>query len=688
MMAAAMYGVVQLFVLSYPTRSVGLGTVLLALVAGVYVCGTAVALLELTYTRVIADRTGQSLIDVVNTTSYTTAPSVEELVKVLPLLVVGLHAKVRRQWGLADFTVLGAGLGAGFGLLESLLRYSLDADRALARHGGWIVPDSLSPPYIPGPGQVLTSWLPSPAASLDLGQTGDISVPTFNHLAWTAVAGLGVGFLWRAKGWMKPLVLVPLAVSVAHHTLNNYVVQHPTDRQAKQWLEHLDGKLWLAPLVALLLAMAVDSVCLRRGKRRIPGLLLSAERADGDTAAVLIRYACRRLPWTLLIALRFVRLRRALCYAAAVAPPPSLEPLRRAVAYIATRIDATDHERAWRTADVRAHVRGIRAAVGGRRRLVALIPCVLLLPSVLFLCVGSFKSTAGLQDYFTTGAGPRILLGFAMAALVWIVWQLAILVRTWRHAAAHLLGEQLAAHRLRLSSALASATIGTLLLWRSAGPTGPDGRVIPATHLLDALDNFLAYLGFALLLLSLLALFPPGAGLALAGGSAVGGLAAEGVLAATGLGAAGIALMVAGAAGSGGEASGEESPSPESKQRNSTDPEHAERVGAAREQKVAELTDGTIPSGEPGKPGLKVTKPGAGTTDVDVIGSDGSYIAVGGPAKARNLAKFGEKCHILKYAAEQQGVRAQVYLEEGTPEPALRLARKILGDGNVHTFTR
>lgn len=119
-----------------------------------------------------------------------------------------------------------------------------------------------------------------------------------------------------------------------------------------------------------------------------------------------------------------------------------------------------------------------------------------------------------------------------------------------------------------------------------------------------------------------------------------------------------------------------------------TDPATAERVGAAREQKVAELTNGTVPSGAPGKPGLKVTKPGAGTTDVDVIGGDGSYIAVGGPAKARNLAKFGEKCHILKYAAEQQGVRAQVYLEEGTPESALSLARKILGEGNVHTFTR
>ncbi|MFI7402960.1 PrsW family glutamic-type intramembrane protease [Streptomyces sp. NPDC049541] len=551
MMAAAMYGVVQLFVLSYPTRSVRLATVLLALIVGVYVCGTAVALLELAYTRVIADRTGQSLIEVVNTTSYTTAPWVEELVKVLPLLLVGLHAKVRRQWGLADFTVLGAGLGAGFGLLESLLRYSLDADRAFARHGGWIVPDSLTPPYIPGPSQVLTSWLPSPAASLDLGQTGDIAVPTFNHLAWTALAGLGVGLLWRLKSWVKPLAVVPLAASVAHHTLNNYVVQHPTDRQAKQWLEHLDGELWLAPLAALLLAMAADWVCLRRGKRGISGLLLSAERADSDTAAVLIRYASRRIPWTLLIALRFVRLRRALCYAAAGTPPPALEPLRRGVADIATRIDATDHERAWRTADIRARVRAARAAAGdGRRRLVALIPVVLLLPSVLFLCVGSFKSTAGLQDYFTTGAGPKILLGFAMAALVWIAWQLAILLRTWRQAADHPLGEQLATHRLRFASALASATIGTLLVWRSAGPAGPDGRVIPPAHLLDALNHFLVYLGFALLLLSLLALFPPGAGLALAGVSAWGEGAVGAALAAR-LGATGIALMAAGAVGGG-----------------------------------------------------------------------------------------------------------------------------------------
>ncbi len=689
MVTAALYGVVQLFALSWPTRSVRLSTVLLTLLVGVYACGTATALVELAYTRAMAAATGRSLLAVVNTTAYTTAPWVEELLKITPLLLAGLYTKVRRQWGLTDFTILGAALGAGFGLLEALLRYSLDADRALARHGGWLIPDSLAAPYVPGPGEVFTSWLPSPAAALDLGRTGDIAVPTFTHLAWSALAGLAVGILWRARSWWKPLAPIPFAAAVAHHTLNNYVSGHRAG-EAGDWLETLDAWLWAAPLLPLLLSMTADTVCLHRAKRRVPDALLAAERTDGDTASALIRYASWRLPWTPLIALRFLRLRRALCYATAATPPgdaATLDPLHSAVTETATRIDATDHAQSWRTADVRARIRAVRGATSPRHsRLLVLIPCVLALPSVLFLGIGSFKSTAGLQEYFETGPGPRILQGFAVAAVAWSAWLLTALLRTWRGAAAALLAEQLATHRFRCASALTSAATGTLLLWRSTGPTGPAGRIIPATHLLDALDHFLAYLGFALLLLSLLALFPPGAGLALAGSGAAGGLTAEAALAAARLGLAGIALMAAAAAGS--EAPDDGASSPGDDQPHSTDPERAERVGAAREQRVAELTDGTIPSGEPGKPGMKVTKPGAGTTDVDVIGGDGSYIAVGGPAKARNLAKFGEKCHILKYAAEQQGVRAQVYLEEGTPEPALRLARKILGDGNVHTFTR
>ncbi|MEU5886419.1 PrsW family glutamic-type intramembrane protease [Streptomyces sp. NPDC047461] len=547
MVAAALYGVAQLFLLSWPTRSIGPATVLLAVLVGVYGCGTAAALLELEYTRVIAEQTGESLIRVVNTTSYTTAPWVEELVKVTPLLLIGLHTRIRRQWGLTDFTVLGAALGAGFGLLEALLRYSLDTDRALARHDGWIVPDSLSAPYIPGPSQVFTSWLPAPVAPLDLGRGGEVHVATFTHLVWTAVAGLGIGVLFRAHGWWKPLALIPLGAATAAHTLNNYAATHART-PADDWLTSLNNVLWAALPAALLLAMTADLLALHRAKRDLPDVLLAAERRDGDTAAALIHYASLRPPWTPLIALRFIRLRRSVRYEATTASPDAAALLRQAAADLATRISATDEARHWSRPDLRARIRAARPT--GARRLLPLIPAVLLLPSVLFLGLGSFKSTVAVQEYFTTGAGPEILRAFAVAALAWTAWQLSLLLRTWRPTATHPLAEHIALHRFRSASALGAATAGTLLLWRSLGGAGTDGPAGRTAHLLEALDRFLIYLGFALLLLSLLALLGTGPGLALAG-VGVTGEGALGVALAARLGLAGVALMVVGAAGGG-----------------------------------------------------------------------------------------------------------------------------------------
>lgn len=608
MVAAAVYGVLQLAALSWPTRSVRLSTVLLAILVGAYACGTAAALLELAYTRTIAAQTGRSLVDVVNTTAYTTAPWVEELAKAAPLLLAGLYTRVRRQWGLTDFTILGAALGAGFGLLEALLRYSLDADRALSRHGGWLIPDSLSPPYVPGWGEAATSWLPSPVATLHLDRTGDVTVATFTHLTWTTLAGLAVGILLRARKRWKPLAALPFAAAVAHHTLNNYVAGPGHARsEAAQWLATLDDRLWAAPLLALLLAMTADLISLHRARRTLPGILLAGERTNGDTAGNLIRYASWRWPWTPLIALSFIRLRRALCYGASApsSAPASRtsdgthtldEPLHRVVADLATRIDATDNPHAWSSpAAIRVRVRAYLGAAGtgtaqrGRRLLLALVPWALVLPSVLFLGVGSFRSTADLQEYFTTGIGPKILQACAAAAMVWTAWLLTVLLRTWHRATTHLLAEQLAVHRFRFSTALSSATAGTLLLWRSITSSGSSvGPVIPTSHLLEALDHFLAYLGFALLLLSLLALFPPGAGLALAGSGTAGGLTAEGALLAVRLGAAGIALIVAGAGG--GNSAGESDRSGEGDQGKSRDGsiDESEKAFSPKERRIAE----------------------------------------------------------------------------------------------------
>ncbi|CAL9554290.1 hypothetical protein SUDANB176_04512 [Streptomyces sp. enrichment culture] len=567
MVAAAVWGVLQLFAVSWPTRSVRLSTVLLALAVGVYGCGVATALVQLAYTRVHADQSGRSLIAVVNTTGYTVAPWVEELIKITPLLLAGWSLRIRRQWGLTDFVVLGGALGAGFGLLEAVLRFGLDADRAMARGEGWIIPDSLSPPYVPGAGQVFTAWLPAPFSQLDMA--GPPVTETFTHLVWTAVAGFGVGLLWRTRGGMRLLSVPPVVAAVVHHTVNNYVARNPGG-QAEQWLESLDGKAWAAPLVCLAVAMVVDLRRLHRGKRTVPGVLLASERADGDSAAALLRYASWRLPWSLLIVLRYVKLRRSLSYAATSAPPDDTGELRRVVAGITARMDASDNRHAWRTVDIRAWLKAARAARRPRDRWLLLIPCVLVLPSLLFLVAGSFPATAGLQEFFTTGSGPKILMGFGIAALAWIAYQLTTLLRTWRSVSAQPMGELLAAHRFRLGTALGAAVTGTLLLWRGFGEAGPDGRAVRTLHLLDALDTFLVYLGFALLLLSLLALFPPG-GLALAGGGVTGALTAEAALTAGALGTAGIVLMGLGASnGSGGDYNAW----PRSKRKGRTKPEH------------------------------------------------------------------------------------------------------------------
>src|SRR5207245_207458 len=84
-------------------------------------------------------------------------------------------------------------------------------------------------------------------------------------------------------------------------------------------------------------------------------------------------------------------------------------------------------------------------------------------------------------------------------------------------------------------------------------------------------------------------------------------------------------------------------------------------------------------------PNMKVF--GASTsTEVDVLGKAGEYIGVGGPAKGRSLADFGQKLSALKDAAKQVGTTAKYYLELGTSQAAIDLAKKILGDNNVVIF--
>lgn len=105
-------------------------------------------------------------------------------------------------------------------------------------------------------------------------------------------------------------------------------------------------------------------------------------------------------------------------------------------------------------------------------------------------------------------------------------------------------------------------------------------------------------------------------------------------------------------------------------------------VGAAREIAVARMVGGTV-QGRPGGMGLPIVQPNVGASDVDVVAPNGDYIVVGGPAKASKFSLYVRSLHILRYAADEAGVGAKAYFDEGTPNSVVQAAERVLGKENV-----
>ncbi|MFK4274154.1 PrsW family intramembrane metalloprotease, partial [Streptomyces milbemycinicus] len=378
---------------------------------------------------------------------------------------------------------------------------------------------SLQAPWIPGPDQVFAAWFPAPFTTLDFGGAHP-AADTSPHLVYTAAAALGVGILMRGRRWLRALGLVPIATACAHHMLANYAAAQPGARDTQSLVEDLNGILWTIPLA----------------------VLLREERAGRTGFAALTGYGLWCVPWSTLIALRFARMRRALFYAAAGTPYADSAPLHRTVAWTTAQIDATDHQHAWQGVGPRTVRQAARTLRDRRRGWFILISLVLMLPALVFVGAGSFPAAAELQQRFTTNDGPAVLMAFGIAALLWTTWTLTRLMRIWQATSTLPLADAHAVIRFRIWTALGSLIAGTALLLRMHQEgLGAGDKLFRNFHLLEALNNFLAYLGFALILLALLALFPPGGGLAFAGaGVAAGTITVEAAIHATALGTLGI----------------------------------------------------------------------------------------------------------------------------------------------------
>jgi hypothetical protein len=548
---AACYGVLQLAVLGWGARTVRLGTLALAIGTGLYGCGLIAALLQIAYTRILSALSGQRLFDVVIVAGHTVDPVIEELVKIAPLLVIGCRSRARAQWRLTDHLLVGAALGAGFGLLEALLYVGGDAGRALRFPDGWVVPTGLRPPYVPGIEQALTSWLPGPYS---VSQLSPVGPDTGFHIVWSAVAGLGVGMLLRWRGPSRLFGLLPVVLVSAAHAAHNYDPATTTHSTAGDMLARpfvtVEPLLGLWPLLALAFAVWSDDRVLRRGKRADPGLLLPGERPDGLSGlAVLGRYAVIRPPYTALVAHRYALLRRTASYARTTPEGIRLA----ALAYEArARIEVTGTFMAW----TRVSLRAVLARGRPRRLWILLVWAVLALPVVVYFLLGTTPGMGGAQKGLASPVIFPVLMVLACAGLALVAWQLAMAVRalprTWREPVT----ERAVGVQLRVLSGVGVLLLGGLDLYAWIVGTPAGGRVVSNAHVLNALSDLLLYAGLALLIAGFVFFPPAGIAAVVGGGLVFVPTVTGGFIALEALGLSGVLLAQADSGGS--VSSGEE----------------------------------------------------------------------------------------------------------------------------------
>lgn len=575
MVVAACWGVVQLAVVGSLTRTVRVVTLLLAVAVGMYGCGILTIGLQYAVTRAWARVTGEPVFQVVATAGYTVDPFIEEVVKVLPLIVAALWLPTRRQWTLTDYTLVGAGLGAGFGLLEALMRFGDRADRAVAFPTGWLFP-SFSPPFIPDLPTSLTSWLPAPVSAIDL--LAFPAAPATNpHLVWSAVAGFGIGVLARVGSRWRVLGVLPVVLVGADHAAFNYALtltgRTPLGDVVTAPLRWAHPSLWAWPLIVLAIAVALDLSRARRARAAHPDLLLAGESPTviGEWVAA-VRYAALRPPWPGVVVWRFVLMRRAALHAATHdrgTTHDSTAGLLAEVTRTRALLDQAGTSQAWRGVGVRRALRqpnalhqpdrqGTGRVARLKRHWPVAVWTVLALPTVLYYGIGSTPALATTQDTLSRPWVLPVLVVLLLAGLGWTAWQAVAAARALP-ATTRLPGVEPATRTAaHVGIGAGALLLGVVVLSAALTGTPPDQAVIDNYfHVLDAVSDLLLVAGIALMLASII-FFPPVAAIAVAGGGIVlVPTVTSGFLTLTALGLSGILLSQAvGGAGARGIGSG------------------------------------------------------------------------------------------------------------------------------------
>jgi RsiW-degrading membrane proteinase PrsW (M82 family) len=489
---AHVWGVIQLIVLASFARTIRVRTVLAALAVGLYACAPGAALLQIAWARSIAWMTGESLHHMAGVATYTIDPFIEEIVKVLPVLVLLMVQSIRRQWSITDCVLTGAAVGSGFGLAENLYRFGASPYQALTVHGGWSLATSLALPFVPSIRTTLTSWLPPGTSAGDIFFPGISGQPWVNlHLAWSAIGGLAVGLMRLRPGVVGRIAgaLLLLYIGLDHAAWNATGAYGSSVREllvapfASQ-----RGLLVFLPIAAFAVAWWLDRR--RQNPTRSDQPVLKAEVAAPSPFIGTLRAAVSRLPWSLPRAYGFVRLRRAYNSALASGASGESDDLRTVVFDARDRIDQDlvqlESPRWFRIK--RMTSAWLRALTRPR----AIIGLVLVMPSVVWFVVGGWPQTAWLQTMMMGPVAWKVVLALSILSLAWIAWQIVVGTRSLPKVLRFPIGEDAAVLGLRIASGAGTVALGAYALL-SAFP-----RFLPTQHLFSNADAREAMLEAAL----------------------------------------------------------------------------------------------------------------------------------------------------------------------------------------------
>lgn len=279
MVFAAVVSVAQLTILGSGSRTLRIGTLLQAVGVGFLVCAPVTVCLQWLLTRGVALVTGADLRGVVDLAAWTYDPFIEEVVKLLPLVLLAWRfRRLHAQFGWVDHLLAGAALGTGFALCEAALRFARLGASSFAVDGGYVVAVSLfGMAVVPSLWTSLTSWQPQPVQVQEFLAAGDTAI---QHLVWTGLAALGL--VWLVRGHrLRWLGLIPLALVTLDHCTGNAEAGLAVPSWLTAPLSRLGALLPAVLVLCLVAATVVDRLQLGRERARRPGLLLPGERADG-----------------------------------------------------------------------------------------------------------------------------------------------------------------------------------------------------------------------------------------------------------------------------------------------------------------------------------------------------------------------------------------------------------------------